>query len=379
MANKAIKYRLYPTTEQKIMFAKTFGCCRKVYNLMLADKIKTFECTKSFGRQTPAMYKNDFPYLKEVDSLALANVQLNLQAAIKNCFDKSRKSRNGFPKYKSAKHSKKSYTTNNQNGTIAVIDNKYIKLPKIGKVKIKIHRTPDADWIIKSATISQDTDSKFYVSVLFEFDNITVVPVSTTSTNAIGLDYKSDGLYMDSNGNVGSSHKYYRESCDKLAKAQHKLSHMKGSKKNEPKSNNYLKQLKKVNKIHKHISNQRLDNLHKKSTEIANQYDIVCVETLNMRVMSNKGFGNGKATMDNGYGMFLNMLAYKLSDRGKYLIKVDKWFPSSQICSYCGNRHYMSLSDRVYHCECCGLTMDRDVNAAINIKNEGLRILKESA
>jgi putative transposase len=325
------------------------------------------------------MYKNDFPYLKEVDSLALANVQLNLQSAIKNCFDKSRKSRNGFPKYKSAKHSKKSYTTNNQNGTIAVIDNKYIKLPKIGKVKIKIHRTPDADWIIKSATISQDTDSKFYVSVLFEFDNITVVPVSRTSTNAIGLDYKSDGLYMDSNGNVGSSHKYYRESCDKLAKAQHKLSHMKGSKKNEPKSNNYLKQLKKVNKIHKHISNQRLDNLHKKSTEIANQYDIVCVETLNMRVMSNKGFGNGKATMDNGYGMFLNMLAYKLSDRGKYLIKVDKWFPSSQICSYCGNRHYMSLSDRVYHCECCGLTMDRDVNAAINIKNEGLRLLKESA
>jgi putative transposase len=154
---------------------------------------------------------------------------------------------------------------------------------------------------------------------------------------------------------------------------------MKGSKKNEPKSNNYLKQLKKVNKIHKHISNQRLDNLHQKSTEIANQYDIVCVETLNMRAMSNKGFGNGKATLDNGYGMFLNMLAYKLSDRGKYLIKVDKWFPSSQICSCCSNRHPMSLSDRVYRCECCGLTIDRDVNAAINIKNEGLRLLKESA
>lgn len=376
MANKAIKYRLYPTTEQEIMFAKTFGCCRKVYNLMLADKIKSYEETKSFGKQTPAMYKSDFPYLKEVDSLALANVQINLQSAIKNCFDKSRKSRNGFPKHKSAKHSRKSYTTNNQKGTVSIIDNSYVKLPKIGKVKAKIHRVPDKSWIIKSATISQDCDGKFYVSILFEFDAIIVSSASVN--NVIGLDYKSDGLYMDSDGNIGSNHKYYRESHNKLAKTQRKLSRMKGSRKGETKSSNYIKQQRRVAKLHKHISNQRLDNLHKISTEIANQYDVVCVETLNMRAMSNKGFGNGKATLDNGYGLFLNMLEYKLSDRGKYLIKVDKWYPSSQICSCCGRQYKLKLTDKIYKCE-CGYIMNRDHNAAVNILNEGLRLLKEPA
>lgn len=164
--NKAIRYRLYPTTEQEIMFAKTFGCCRKVYNLMLADKIACYEETKSFGKQTPAMYKAEYPFLKEVDSLALANVQLNLQGALKNCFDKTRKSRNGFLKFKSAKRSRKSYTTNNQKGTVAIIDNKWIKLPKIGTVKAVIHRIPDTEWMIKSATVSKDSDGKYYVSIL---------------------------------------------------------------------------------------------------------------------------------------------------------------------------------------------------------------------
>ena len=157
MANKAIKYRLYPTTEQATMFAKTFGCCRKVYNLMLNDKIESYKTTGKFVSVTPAMYKKDYPFLKEVDSLALANVQLNLQSAFKNCFDKNRKKKNGFPKFKSAKHSRKAYTTNNQNGTIAIIDNT-IKLPKIGKVKAVIHRHPEAHWIIKSATISQNSE-----------------------------------------------------------------------------------------------------------------------------------------------------------------------------------------------------------------------------
>ena len=306
MANRAIKYRAYPTTEQRELFAKTFGCCRKVYNLMLADKIVHYETTGKTLHTTPAQYKNDYPFLKEVDSLALANVQLNLQKAYANFF---RNKKIGFPKFKSAKHSRKSYTTNNQNGTIALIGNG-IKLPKVGTVKAKLHRLPEQQWYIKSATVSQEHDGSFYVSVLFEYETKTVsVPVSD---NAIGLDYKSDGLYMDSNGKVGSNHKYYRESHNKLARAQRKLSKMQGSKKNETKSNNYLKQLKKVNKIHRHISNQRLDHLHKTSTEIANQFDIVCVESLNMKAISNKGFHNGKATLDNGYGLFLNMLEYKL-------------------------------------------------------------------
>lgn len=371
MANKAIKYRLYPTTEQCIMFAKTFGCCRKVYNLMLSDKIESYKSTGKFANVTPAKYKKDYPFLKEVDSLALANTQLNLQNAFRNFLNKSRKKKNGFPKFKSAKHSRKSYTTNNQHGTISIIDNA-VKLPKIGKIKAVIHRRPDADWIIKSATISQERDGSYYISILFEFEKI--ITQITKSDNAIGLDYKSDGLYADSNGNIGTNHKYYRESHRKLAKAQRKLSRMLGSKKGEAKSNNYMKQLCKVNKIHRHIANQRLDNLHKISTEIANQYDAVCVESLNMKAMSNKSFGNGKATLDNGYGLFLNMLEYKLADRGKYFIKVDKWFPSSQICSCCGSRKKLTLADRIYKCN-CGLTIDRDVNAAINIKNEGLRLL----
>ena len=379
MANKAIKYRAYPTTEQITMFSKTFGCCRKVYNLMLSDKIEGYRTTGKFPKVTPAQYKDEYPYLREVDSLALANVQMNLQAAFRNAFSKSRKKNNGFPKFKSAKHSRRSYTTNNQNGTVAIIDNKYIRLPKIGKVKAVIHRIPDSSWILKSATVSQESDGKYYVSVLFEFDKVESAYIADKA-KAIGLDYASDGLYVDSNGNVGTNHKYYRESQDKLARAQRKLSRMQGSKKHENKSNNYIKQLRKVNKIHRHIANQRLDNLHKISTEIANQYDVVCVESLNMSAMANRGFGNGKATLDNGYGMLLNMLEYKLSDRNKYLVKVDKWFPSSQICSCCGTLHpeMKDLSKRKMICG-CGLAISRDQNAAINILNEGLRLLSEAA
>ena len=377
--NSAIKYRLYPTSEQEIMFAKTFGCCRKVYNLMLSEKIESYKTTGRFVAVTPAKYKKDFPYLREVDSLALANVQLNLQSAFRNHFDKNRRSKTGFPKFKSAKHSRKSYTTNNQNGTVAIIDNRYIRLPKIGKVKAVIHRVPGTGWKLKSATVSCSSDGKYYASVLFEYEN----PASAYAVdvnNAIGMDYASDGLYVDDKGNKGTNHRFYRESHKKLAKEQRRLSRKKGSRKGEDKSHNYLKQQRKVNRIYTHIANQRKDNLHKISAEIANQYDIVCVEDLNMRNMSNRGFGNGKATLDNGYGMFLDMLEYKLGNRGKYLIKVDKWYPSSQICHCCGKRHpeMKDLRIRTMRCE-CGYAMDRDRNAAMNIRKEGLRIMNSSA
>ena len=374
--NKAIKYRIYPTREQAVLFAKTFGCCRKVYNLMLADKMESYQATGKFVAVTPAKYKKEYSYLKEVDSLALANAQINLQSAFRSRFTKKRKRKNGFPKFKSAKKSRKSYTTNNQKGTITLMDSRYIKLPKVGKVKAKIHRQPEMDWQLKSATVSQNSDGKYYVSVLFELESQPSAYVAD-KTNAIGLDYASDGLYVDDNGNKGTNHKYYRESHRKLAKAQRRLSRMQGSKKKEEKSANYLKQLKKVNRIHRRIANQRLDNLHKISTEIANQYDVVCVESLNMKSMSNKKFGNGKSTMDNGYGMFLKMLEYKFADRKKYFVKVDKWFPSSQICNGSGKVHseMKNLNNRIMKCD-CGLIIGRDQNAAINIKKEGLRILK---
>ena len=373
MEHKALKYRLYPTTEQRTMFAKTFGCCRKVFNLLLSDKIHSYEETGTFGKQTPAMYKEEYPYLKEVDSLALANVQLNLQKAFNNHFVSKHCK---FPKYKSKKSSRRSYTTNNQKGTIEVYDNA-IKLPKIGRVKAKIHRSPGADWKLKAATISQDSDGKYYAAVLYEYE-VEITQVAKSTANAIGLDYKSDGLYMDSNGNIGTNHKYYRKSHKKLAKAQRKLSRRKGSKKDEAKSKNYIKQQRKVSRIHKHIAHQRTDNLHKISTEIANRYDVVCVETLNMKAIANKGFHNGKATCDNGYGLFLNMLEYKLKDRGKHFVKVDKFYPSSQICNCCGKKQKLKLTDRVYKCS-CGYVGNRDENAAINILREGMRILKETA
>ena len=368
--NRAIKYRVYPTTEQHILFTKTFGCCRKVYNLMLADKIAYYQEHQKTLQTTPAQYKKDYPYLKEVDSLALANVQTNLQTAYKNFF---RDKKIGFPKFKSAKYSRKSYTTNNQKGTVAITD-KGIRLPKVGIVKAKIHRQPNEDWIIKSATISQERDGTYYISILYEYESKELyAPVTIRST--LGLDYKSDGLYVDSNGDDCDMPHYYRLSQDKLAKSQRKLKHKTIG------SNNYHKQQKKIAKIHRHIANQRKDFLHKKSTEIANQYTCVCVESLNMRSMSNKGFGNGKATLDNGYGMFLNFLEYKLKDRGGYLVKVDKWFPSSQRCHWCGHisPNLKDLSIRKWNCPHCGHQgIDRDYNAALNIKFEGLRILEAS-
>ena len=376
--NKAFKYRLYPTKEQAALFNNTFGCCRKVWNLMLADKLVSYKETGKFVSVTPARYKSEYPFLKDVDSLALSNVQLNLQRAFRDCFSKTRKKNTGFPKFKSAKHSRRSYTTNNQNGTVAISDDRHIRLPKLGKVRAVIHRHPDTSWNIKSATVSQDGDGRYYVSVLFEYD--AVIPVCKPDmTKVIGMDYASDGLYVDDTGVRGTEHKYYRESQKKLAKAERRLSRMVGSGKREAKSSNYLKQLRKVNKIHKHVSNQRLDYLHKRSTEIANRYDAVCVEDLDMKAQSNKSFGNGKATMDNGYGMFLNMLQYKLADRGKRLVRVDKWYPSSQICHCCGKRHpeMTDLKIRIMRCD-CGNVMDRDQNAAINIRNEGIRILMSS-
>ena len=373
---RGIKYRLYPTFEQQVLINETFGHARFVYNKMLRlskdayDKGEKLVSRNDFNYRLTAL-KKEFLWLCDVDSTALRSANDALAAAFSNFFAKRAK----FPTF----HKKKineSYTSKKISGCNNIaLGSKHVKLPKLGYVKAKIHKTPNSDWLIKSATVSRDSDGKFYVSILFEFDEPANAYVADTH-NAIGLDYASDGLYVDNNGNIGTNHKYYRESHAKLAKAQRKLSRMKGSKKHEKKSSNYLKQLRKVNKIHRHIANQRKDNLHKLSTEIANRYDVVCVEDLNMKAMSNKGFGNGKATLDNGYGSFVSMLDYKLAARNKYLIKVDKWYPSSQICHACGTLHpeMKDLKIRTMRCD-CGLVIGRDQNAAINILNEGLRIL----
>ena len=364
--NRAIKYRIYPTDEQRTLFAKTFGCCRKIWNLMLETREAAYAKGNSKCRPTPAMYKKDYPFLREVDSLALCNVQLSLQKAYK-CFFENEDV--GHPKFKSKKTMRHSYTTNNQNGTIALdFSNNTIRLPKVGKVHAKLHRMPRENWTLSSATVSMAPDGNYYCAVLFTYKEEIV---SSTGTECIGLDYKSSGLFVTSNGDIADMPHYFRLGQSALAKQQRKLRHMKvGSK-------NWDKQQKKIAKHYVHIANQRKDFLHKKSAEIANRYDIVCVESLNMKTISNKGFGNGKATFDNGYGMFLNMPEYKLRDRGKRLVKVDKWYPSSQICSHCGHREHTvkDLHIRKWICPDCGAEHDRDVNAAINIRNEGLRLL----
>lgn len=370
--NKAIVYAIYPNNKQNEQCQKTFGCCRFVYNQMLTvQQARHNSGEKHLSKISANTYcnqylKTDYLFLKEVDKFALTNAIYHLSDG----YDRFFKHLGRFPKYKNKHKAKKSYTTNFTNGNIEVGDS-YVKLPKLGKVKAKIHRNPNVDWKIKSATITQNKDNSYQVSILFEYeDNTLSVPV--TSQTTIGLDYKSDGLYVDSNGNNCNMPHYYRKSAQKLAKAQRKLKHMIIS------SNNYNKQQKRIAKIHRHIVNQRKDFLHKESTAIAKQYSCVCVENLNMRAMSNKGFGNGKATLDNGYGMFLNMLEYKLKDKGGYLVKVDKFFPSSQICNCCGfqNPILKDLSIRHWDCPNCGMTnIDRDVNAAQNIKHEGLRLL----
>ena len=369
--NKAIKYRIYPNKKQQSLIFKTFGCCRFVYNYMLERSIEAHKngeslCTRNSFNYLLTSLKKEFVWLKEVDSRALLSANDNLAIAFSRFFKKE----TSFPKF----HKKKlsgSYTTRLVGVNIALLD-RGIKLPKLGKVRASLHRMPKKDWKLKSATVSQSSDGKFYASVLFEYESD--INYQVDLNNAIGLDYASSGLFVDSNGRRGVNHKFYRKTQKKLAKEQRRLSRMKGSKGNEPKSNNYIKQLRKTNKLHRHIANQRSDNLHKLSTEIANLYDVVCVEDLNMTAIGNKSFKNGKATYDNGYGMFLRMLEYKLSDRGKTLVKVDKFYPSSQFCSCCGGRKKLELSDRKYICT-CGLEIDRDLNAAINIKNEGLRLL----
>lgn len=371
--HKSIRYRLYPNLKQKEYFSKVFGCTRKIWNLMLSDKEESYKATGKQSATSLKAYKKEYPYLKEVDSLALCNAYLDLKKAYKDFFTNPKHF--GLPKFKSKKNRKESYTTNNQNGTIVLSDNA-IKLPKIGSVKAKIHRAPKNNWVLKSTTISKNRAGEYYASVLFEYEK-EVKPVESVDT-IIGLDYKSDGLYTDSNGVTLGSPKFFRKSQEKLAKAQRKLAKKKGFRKGETKSNNYIKQLEKIAKIHNHISNQRKDFLHKESTKIANLYDLVCVESLNMKNMSNKDFGNGKSTMDNGYGMFLDFLEYKLKNRGKYLVRIDKWFPSSQLCSKCGHKQKMPLDVRTYICPECGNVIDRDLNAAINIKEEGLRLLEET-
>ena len=356
---RAYKFRIYPNTEQEIMFAKTFGCVRFVYNRMLGDKIEYYKKTRKNLQTTPAQYKTEFEWLKEVDSLALANAQLNLQSAYKNFFSKKH---SGFPKFKSKKENRKSYTTNNQNGSIR-IENGKIKLPKVGYVKIIQHRPMEGK--IKSVTIEKTPTEKYYASILVENEN-QVQEVELEKF--IGLDFSMHDLYVTSEGEKANYPRFFRKNEKKLSRAYRKFSRRKLGSKNRNKARL------KVCKIHEKITFQREDFLHKKSYHLAEDYDAVCIETLNMKAMS-RTLKFGKSVMDNSYGKFQNILDYKLYFRGKKLVKINKYYPSSQLCSNCGykNPETKNLSLREWDCQKCGTHHDRDINAAINIREEGKR------
>ena len=362
--NKAYKFRLLPNKTQANLIDRTIGCARFVYNQMLSDKIKHYKDTKLSLKNTPAQYKNEFEFLKEVDSLALANSQMNLENAYNNFFRRVKQGKKelGFPKFKSKKKCSWNYTTNNQKDSIRIEENK-IKLPKTGFVKLVQHRIIPENCIIKSCTISKTRTNKYYISILVEYETQVV---KKDIEKVIGLDFSMPELYIDSEGNSAKFPRFLRLAQEKLAKEQRIFSHRK------PDSKRYEKQRLKVAKVHEHIANQRKDFLHKESKKLADNYDLVCIEDLNMKAMS-QCLNFGKSVSDNGWGMFTTFLSYKLEDQGKQLFKIDKWFPSSKMCNVCGCiNSNLTLSDREWTCE-CGEHHDRDINAAINIRNVGIK------
>ena len=378
MHNKRIKrtyrFRIYPNEFQKQVIEKTLGCCRQVYNDFLSMCIESYNSDKNHTVNKNELikllpeYKETFPYLKEVDSIALQQTVIHLFDAYMNFF----KYKAEFPKFKKKKNDY-GYITMKINNSIYFAEDD-IQIPKLGRVKVRLHRHLPESFKFTMVSIARK-GKYYYVSLIGEeeyFDYGEYIKESLDPNNSIGLDFSLKHFFVDSNGNHLDMPTYYQDSLTKLAKEQRKLSHMKKD------SSHYKKQLLKVKNLHVHVANQRKDFLHKVSRKLANTYDYVFVENLDLQKMSDRKnkLKFGATILDLGYGAFLKFLEYKLEWLNKKLIRVDRFFPSSQLCSNCGYRKSdLMLRQRKWVCPECGTKHNRDLNAAINVKKEGIRLI----
>ena len=377
--NKAFRFRIYPTSEQKVLFGKTFGCCRLVFNYFLNLSTKKYDEEKiTLKYKDYALMLNDLKrekeFLKEIDSISLQQELRHLADSFNNFF----KYKKGYPKYKRKAMHNDSYSTMNVNDNIEILDKKYIKLPKVGKVQCKVHRDITSDYQLKSATISRVPSGKYYVSVLYEYEK---EPISykIDESKILGLDYQMKNLFISDDVIKTNDDflKLYIKNEKRLHFLQKTLSRRQkpNHKKEIESSKRYEKQRIKVAKLLEYQKNKRNDYYNKLSKEIANQYDIVVIEDINMQDMAKESKLNSKATYDNGFGIFRNMLKYKLEDLGKKLIIVDKYYPSSKLCNVCGHKNeLLTITDKTWECPNCHTIHNRDINASVNLKKEGLRI-----
>ena len=367
---KCYKFRIYPNTAQEILMQRTFGCCRFVYNHYLAMRIAAHQKDKTTINYNSCSadltsLKKELNWLKEVDATALQSSLRDLDFAYRNFFRRVKQgTKPGFPQFKSKHNSHKSYKSKLTGANIAVLD-KHIKLPKLGLVLCAVSKQLEGR--ILSATVSQNPSGKYFVSVCCTDVEI---PQYKSTGSTLGIDLGLKDFAITSDGQVFDNHKYLHKATKKLALLQRQLSRKsKGS-------NNRNKARIRVARQHERIANQRNDTLHKLSTLLIKNYDVICIETLRPKNMM-KNHRLAKSIADVSWGEFTRQLEYKCAWQYKVLVKIDPFFASSQICHICGNLNPSTkdLSIRKWTCSECGSEHDRDINAAHNILNEGLRLL----